>query len=72
MFLIQLATYFIKKDLKVWKICVIYPHVVPNLYDFLYSVEHKRRIVFLIQWKSVDCLVNNILQNIFFCVLQND
>ncbi len=51
--------------------------VIPNLYFFLSAVEHKRYfekcLQQKIQWKSmatVNCLVTDILQNIFFCVQQ--
>ncbi len=57
------------------------PQNVPNLYVFLWSVEHQavagshslplyeKKIL----WKSmatINCLLTNILQNIFFCVQQ--
>jgi len=45
-----------------------YPHVVPNLYGFLFSVEHKVR--YFISMTTVDCLVTNIRQNIFFVCVQ--
>jgi len=51
--------------------------VVLNLYDFLYYTKNKRRYyeecLFFLLWKSmgsINCLVTDILQNIFFCVQQ--
>jgi len=39
---------FIEKDLLQTYFCkmcyvIVYPHVTPNLYDFLSSIEHKRQ-----------------------------
>ncbi len=59
-----------------------HPQVVPNLWS---SVEHKRRyfkecwepncfwspLTCIVFFFSVNCLVTNILQNIFFCVHHN-
>jgi len=56
-----------------------YTRVVPNLYEFLSSIEHKRRFfkecwlhsIFILQWISLatfNCLITNILQNILFLV----
>ncbi len=55
-----------------------HPHVVPIQYDFITFVEHKRRFLrnVLVFGDQVNGhqnrLVINILQNVFFCVLQKN
>jgi len=43
-----------------------HPQVFPNLYEIVSSAEHKRR------GGPINCLVTNILQNIFFCVQKKE
>ncbi len=47
-----------------------HPHALPNLYDFQISVEQERRyyekcLLFCPYNRNLNCLVTNILQNIF-------
>jgi len=47
-----------------------HPHVVPNLYEFLSSSEHKRRYFYEVD--GYRKLVTNILQNIFLIQQKKD
>ncbi len=57
-----------------------HPHALPNLYDFHISVEQERRyyekcLLFCPYNRNLNCLVTNILQNIFnhtFIQILND
>ncbi len=51
-----------------------YLHVVPDLYDFLSPVDHKikyfKKLEVVLDPSDFHCMGVNILQNIFFSVLQ--